>query len=787
MTRLIVAIFTIIALAACGGGGGGGSTPAARPDGNVNGTAFDNVLINSNIEVYSLDGSLLGTGTTDEDGLYSVTLDSVPSQIVKIVASGGQYKEEATNTIVELEADDHLYAYVNYSQGGDVTTAVTLFTTIAAGYAEYLMGLGVNATKAVEDANSSISQLVGVDIVNVQPVDITDATNSAPSLTNALRYSFFTAAVSPFTAYVSRENGRTEHDFYNSIMFAQLAYEDIRHDGYLNGQSAKGNVSMGVVPFDEETYRNKLALNTLVIANSANNQTGLSPAELKDAAEAYNNSNHVAFGNVPPVSLDADKPIVTNPSWFSGETVAGNVSLAADVSDVVGVSTAVFTIDGTDFVAADPENPEVSFDSTTFSDAVYPVTLTVENFAGATTNFTRNLTIANAGITISNVRPADGEHIRGTFDFRATVTDPIAVADVLFKLDENTQYSPQDLNNPTEPVDTTQVLITEGEHDFEIVAENQGGFTDTYTGTFVIDNTDPVISWPLPDDSYQTGNFDFTATLTDNIELASAKLFWDGDELTDFVQGGNPTQLDPSYTINALQDFEGPHTLAIQVSDRAGGQVTETKTVNLDWNPPQVSIQTPSGLDHGGPYEVTWTSFDTNGLAEHRVVVDGNTRATVGSDATSATITPEGPEGAKTLQVIAVDNAGKETSSSILVKEMHLPPQITKLSGSYSSPSLGGSPQTGVYNIPGTTELTFEVNNEDWQVYDISFKDTTYQPGNAPLAGVTKDGVTGEFSSTCNYNNTGDAYYGTWSVRLVDQYGLVSDPVSQYGCKDSRH
>jgi hypothetical protein len=746
MTRSILIALSVVILAACGGGGGG-TTPKERPDGAVEGTAFDNVLVNSDIEVYTLSGDLLGTAVNDK-----------------------------------------LYAYVDYSQGGSITTAVTLYTTIAAGYAEYRMGLGVDPQTAVEDANSSVSQMLGVDIINVQPVDITHVENISPSLTNALRYSFYTAAVSPFTAFVSRENGRTsEHEFYNSIMFAQLAYEDIRHDGFLNGESARGTVSMGVVAFDEETYRNQLALNMLVIANSPNNKTGLTPADIKGAAENLNNSNHVAFGNVPPVPLDAEKPIVTNPSWFAGETVAGEVTLALDVSDVVGVSSVVFTIDGTDYLAADPDNPQITFDSTGFPDAVYPVTVTVENFAGAVRNFTRNLTIANAGIEISDVHPADGEHIRGTYDFRASVTDPIAVADVLFKLDENTQYNPEDLNSPTETVDTTQTLITEGEHTFEIEATNQGGFEDTYSGTFVIDNTDPVIDWPLPDDSYQTGNFDFSATLTDNIELASAKLFWDGEELTDFVQGGAPTQLDPSYTINALQDFEGPHSLSIQVADRAGGQVTETKTVNLDWNPPQISIQTPSGLDHGGDYEISWSSFDTNGLAEHRILVDGDLRETVGPDATSATVTPQGPEGAKTLQVVAVDNAGKEASASILVKEMHLPPQLTKITGNYWAPSLSGGPHTGVSDDPGGTLLEFQVNNADWQVYDIKFKNEVYQPGNAPLAGVTKDGATGEFFSACYYNNTGDAYYGTWSVRVVDQYGLISDYISQTGCKDSRH
>src|SRR5690606_30187654 len=221
-----------------------------------------------------------GTGRTDTNGKYSVEMDSVPSQPVRLVASYGTYKEEATNRIIELVEGDHLYGYVNYTQGGSITTSITIYTGIAAGYAEYLMGLGVPAQKAIDDANISVSQMIGVDIVNVTPVDITDADNAKSSLDNSLRYSFFTAASSPFTAWISRENGRPEHEFYNSIKFAALAYEDIAHDGFLNGQSAKGTVSMGVVAFDENTYRHALAQNMLIIADSPNNRSGMKPADL---------------------------------------------------------------------------------------------------------------------------------------------------------------------------------------------------------------------------------------------------------------------------------------------------------------------------------------------------------------------------------------------------------------------------------------------------------------------------------------------------------------------------
>lgn len=669
-----------IVLASCGGGGGD-SPPAQRPSGTLGGKAFDNVLINSDIDVYSLGGQLLGSGKTDTDGVYEVALSSVSSQPVRIVASYGTYKEEATNKTVELVEGDHLYGYVNYTQGGSIATSITLYTSMAAGYAEYLMGLGVPALTAIDNANASVSQMIGVDIVNVVPADITDADNARPSLDSTLRYSFFTAAASPFTAWVSRENGRPEHEYYNSIKFASLAYQDIKHDGLLDGIAATGTVSMGVVAFSPTTYRHLLALNMLIIANSPNNRTGMTPSDLYSAAQTLNNSNHVAFGTSDIVELDAEKPIVANASWFAGETVAGDsVTLSVDVADTVGMSTAVFAIDGFEYLAPDPRSPEITFDSTIITDGIYPVVLTATNFAGGVQTFTRNITIANAGIAISDVHPANGESIRGTYLFRATVTDPIAVASVAFKLDTNTVYSPTDLNAPEQIIDTTAVLVTEGQHTFDIIATNQGGFQDTYSGNFIIDNTPPVIDWGLVDGSYLTGRFDFEATITDNLEIATANLLWDGNLKTNFVQGGKPTSLEAFFTINTVQEFEGEHSIAVEVMDAAGGITTEQRTVFLDWNPPVSNFITPSGEIILDDIELAWEASDTNGIAAQDIYFDGEHVITLGPDDRTYTLDPLGDNGVKNIALVVTDLAGKTSTSNLSVQDYHKPPELRLVS-----------------------------------------------------------------------------------------------------------
>ncbi len=64
---------------------------------------------------YTLGGTKVGEGTTDSEGYYSLELDSIDSQPLKLVASGGYYTEEFSNKTVLLVSEDKLYVMVNYT------------------------------------------------------------------------------------------------------------------------------------------------------------------------------------------------------------------------------------------------------------------------------------------------------------------------------------------------------------------------------------------------------------------------------------------------------------------------------------------------------------------------------------------------------------------------------------------------------------------------------------------------------------------------------------------------
>jgi hypothetical protein len=115
--------------------------PVVIPTGSVSGKAFDGLISNGTVSIYDFTtgakGNVLGTATTDNAGLYSISLQ-ITSRPVLIEITGGYYTEEATGTNVQLSAKqpvNKLTALINYTQGTPIQTAVTTYSHMAAGLA----------------------------------------------------------------------------------------------------------------------------------------------------------------------------------------------------------------------------------------------------------------------------------------------------------------------------------------------------------------------------------------------------------------------------------------------------------------------------------------------------------------------------------------------------------------------------------------------------------------------------------------------------------------------------
>ncbi len=370
LPAIIVFGSSLLLLSACGSGPG--ALPPERPDAVISGVAFDGPVMHGQVSVYGFGsggaGSLLGSATTDNEGRYAMTVRA-PDQPVLVTVTGGTYVDEVSGQTIPFPQGAALTAVANYQSGTPLTVAITAYTQLAAGLAQYYIAdQGMTAAAAVDQANQMVSQLVGVDIIATLPVDITDPANAAPALTPGLRYAFAVAAISSWTDYAATVDQVSPGQApFNALSFAQLMYDDIAADGMLDGYSAdaSGNpvpVTLGTFALNEDVYRHGLAVQMIRVAQSAINRTSVTASELAAAAEAYNDSTSPVFGGRPVIPFAGGGPGISlqAPTGWVGGPQALTPTLALTLDDAFGFAAPPeILLDGAPLAVTDPAPPPV--------------------------------------------------------------------------------------------------------------------------------------------------------------------------------------------------------------------------------------------------------------------------------------------------------------------------------------------------------------------------------------------------------------------------------------------
>jgi hypothetical protein len=760
MKKLISVFAVSMILAGCGGGDGGSSgVPEARPSGTVSGTAFDGLIINGDVNVYEWSGSkgkLLGSGATDSLGEYSVQLDQVPSQPVLIEVTGGRYEEEASGKNVALRDGDFLYALKNYQQGDSISTSLTFYTTIAVGLAEHMTRTGADANEAIAKANDTVSDMIGIDIQNVVPLEVVDKSNATPVVTDQHLYGFATASISQLTAWISEQNNDDIHKEYNSIKLAAAAYQDIASDGQLDGKDQGRIIAQGTVRLTSDVYRSDIARNMLVMANSAVNVTGLTPTDILPMAEQYNQSNAALFAGAEIVPLEAFAPTVANFSHSNDDVIAGVVEISADVTDTVGLEEVSLYIDGTlhEFLGADP-SPVFTVDTSALSEGAHEFELYTKNITGGETTQTMNLVVSNAGTTISDVFPNDQSILTGLQTFSAKVADPIGLKSVRFILDNAAIY---EIDNVTSPSREFKInLLEEGVHTLTVEATNSVGTVATETVSFVVDNTNPTATWNLESGMSIADTFTLNVDADDNEQLSVASLFIDGDPIKEFL--AFPIE----YEFDTRDYQEGGRVAVLEVIDAAGNTVTLTKDLLFDNTQPLVEfLNVGAGSAFVNDFTLRIRVDENIGLESLNLLINGEIYKELSVDSNGYALTeiPVSNEsnGQYALRVIARDRSGLVGDSETVVGFYPEPPEV---SSKVSQEVLSTYPDDWL----ARTTITFTIEN--WNEY------TTYQLAGYGSAKTIEPGVIQITSPVCELN-----FYESPAKFVVrDSRGLETDAV----------
>lgn len=707
LSTVAVLVALAVLLGSCGGGGGGGGLPPVRTDRVISGVGFDGPVINGVVKIYDFssgtkdEGELIGQGTTDERGRYRIEL-GVGSRPILVEVTGGRYIEEATGKVVAFGEADVLRAVYNYEyeENRETQVAVTFYTHMAAGLADYRIRKGdAGVAEAINQANARFSEMLGVDITQVLPQDVTDSANApkddpatvdvdeATMMAPGLRYGFMTAAISQWTEAASRQNGADEpHGLFTSLFFAQRAYEDIQWDGVLNGQKESGPIALGNVPVNGEVYRNDLALNALAMAASPRNATGFTALDVLEVADAYSSSALVkeVFGSapeVPPLPLKQQVvPTVTILAPEDGKVLAGIFTASASVLDQGGLKSVTFFID-TELVGS-AENlgePSLSIDTAPLADGDHRLTVVATNVFDNSASETSTFTVANKGTMIGNVKPADGAFVRGTFTMSVDVVDPVGVRSVVFKDDAGNTVEANDAQNPAAEMNT-QIpgsALSDGQHAFTITSANNVGSELSETVNYTVDNTLPQVTLNgVRAGEVVRGTVLVTGAASDT-NMDKVQVLVDGQVKNEFTSGfGNLAAQVDTATVP-----DGQRPFVMRANDKAGNVSEKSAAMIVDNTAPGIRIRSPASNDTvSGSFVFSAQVLDpTSGVNTVEVRFNGGNATKVTPDSNgivTRTIDVKNMSGAKTATVTALDRGGNRSEASVTVMVDNNAPQV---------------------------------------------------------------------------------------------------------------
>jgi hypothetical protein len=289
---------------------------------------------------------------------------------------------------------------------------------------------------------------------------------------------------------------------------------------------------------------------------------------------------HDAAGNTttsPPVSVtvfnDITPPTVSITSPLGSSTASATLTIAADVSDDVGVVGVQFKLDGVNLGVEDTTNAySLSWNSAFATNGAHTLTAVARDAAGNTTTSPAvSVTVFNdiTPPTVSITAPAAGSTVIGTVTVSASATDSVGIVGVQFKLDGVNLGAEVTAAPYTVSWNTT--TAANGAHSLSAVARDTAGNVRTSSGASVtvanptVSILAPLNGAPLYDATK------VTVQVISGVGLSSIQVYSDSSLIGTVNCTTNPCS-DTTLTVLWYSDglAAGPHSLYVMVTDMYG-------------------------------------------------------------------------------------------------------------------------------------------------------------------------------------------------------------------------
>ena len=448
---------SVLAISACTKNDG--EQPLERPTATASGFTHDARIRNATVRIYAIDENavktdeLLGEGVSDDEGFYEITLQA-PSQPILLETCNGNYTEEFSGVNVILEQTTCLKAFTFYESGEPINVMLTPLTTIAAGLVEYkVQNENININNAITEATTAISSMIGgIDIINTVPADLTSIDIRGQSLNDSIRYAFYMAGISGFTAQANLDNNLSEHSTYTSIDFSTLAYNDIRADGLLNGvgfdengNNPNSSLGLGTVSIDANTYRATVAQNMLRFIGNENNETTIEISDLLPAARSVADGTHEIFDNVAPLPVDEEPPVI-NLVNAEGTAFNGSINYPVTIEDFTIVESVEFFVDGESLgQSTDKVNASIPILTSNYSEGEHIIGVVAIDALGNESSREIQVLFFNDGPSVNLTGPdktnTTSHLLTGTFATNSTGLESIIIEDVSAEINPDGTWS----------------------------------------------------------------------------------------------------------------------------------------------------------------------------------------------------------------------------------------------------------------------------------------------------------------------------------------------------------
>jgi hypothetical protein len=378
--NFIIALLLVIVITSCGGGSSSPTTQNTIVYTQVSGKAFAGSAFSSGIvKVYDFSTGVkkgpLVNGILGTDGSYQLSIPNIPSAI--LVEANGCYSEKAVKWLVTDNGQPYPVSSSGVSGGVQISNTcpsttldaavsvvtattslvvmITPYTHAAIGLADYERRNGSTVAIALNDANTRLSQWVGVDIIKTLPVE----PNGNTTFNNQALYGALISSIPSWIYNVATlGTGTFGTGTLTTLAFADAMKMDLAQDGVLNGigrdnNQSVVNVSIGNTALTTTIYRYQIALysifrlrgetegyssqtsTTITYASEAQKQAiiGFLPA-----CVAFNGYTGSLVDTSPVVAMNAGQPSIQL-NIISGSTLsrATSHSITGNVHDNVGV------------------------------------------------------------------------------------------------------------------------------------------------------------------------------------------------------------------------------------------------------------------------------------------------------------------------------------------------------------------------------------------------------------------------------------------------------------------